>query len=404
MNDLEQDPHRGPEGDGAPPTQRRRPAPALPGAWRWGFPAALVLVVLWAGWLLADGLQMILDSEQGAIREAVTDPSAPGFEAFVEQTWSILVATEDGAGELVQIAVLAVADRTAGGGTVLLVPPEVAVSGCAGQPCTLVDRHREGGVDMVTASVTALMDVGVTGTALLTPGRWESLAGASPAVVVDLPGDLVSTATDGTTVVRFPAGKVVVAPAEVADLLGFADDGDGAARLARQRDWWTTWLGQVGVGDPAGNLPALDLDIVHLLATVAGGPVSVVAGPWALEASSTVLNASLLDDLVVSMFPFPVPLVPGGRPTVRLLNGTGNPTLDAPAREAVLRTGVELAVVGNFRNDGAIQTRVVHRDPALAAEANALAAALGARVLFDEMASPVTDLTVVIGADFRLGG
>ncbi len=404
MNDLEQDPHRGPEGAGAPPTQRRRPAPTLPGAWRWGFPAALVLVVLWAGWLLADGLQMILDSEQGAIREAVTDPSAPGFEAFVEQTWSILVATEDEAGELVQVAVLAVADRTAGGGTVLLVPPEVAVSGCAGQPCTLVDRHREGGVDMVTASVTALMDVGVTGTALLTPGRWESLAGASPAVVVDLPGDLVSTATDGTTVVRFPAGKVAVAPAEVADLLGFADDGDGAARLARQRDWWTTWLGQVGVGDPAGNLPALDLDIVHLLATVAGGPVSVVAGPWALEASSMVLNASLLDDLVVSMFPFPVPLVPGGRPTVRLLNGTGNPTLDAPAREAVLRTGVELAVVGNFRNDGAIQTRVVHRDPALAAEANALAAALGARVLFDEMASPVTDLTVVIGADFRLGG
>jgi hypothetical protein len=61
-------------------------------------------------------------------------------------------------------------------------------------------------------------------------------------------------------------------------------------------------------------------------------------------------------------------------------------------------------VVGNFRNDGAIQTRVIHRDPALAEEANALAAALGARVLFDEMASPVTDLTVVIGADFRLGG
>jgi hypothetical protein len=248
------------------------------------------------------------------------------------------------------------------------------------------------------------MDVGVTGTSLLTPGRWESLAGASEAVVVDLPGDLVSTATDGTTVVRFPAGKVVVAPAEVADLLGFADDGDGAARLARQRDWWTAWLGQVGVGDPAGNLPALDLDIVHLLATVSGGPVSVVAGPWAVEASSMVVNASLLDDLVISMFPFPVPLVPGSRPTVRLLNGTGNPTLDVPAREAVLRTGVELAVVGNFRNDGAIQTRVVHRDPALAAEANALAAALGARVLFDEMASPVTDLTVVIGADFRLGG
>ena len=222
--------------------------------------------------------------------------------------------------------------------------------------------------------------------------------------MVELPGDLVSTASDGTTVVRFPAGKVAIAPAEVAELLGFADDVGGMERLARQRDWWSAWLELVGTGDPVGNLPALELDIVHLLATVAGGPVSVVTGPWMLEGSSMLVDAPALDDLVVWMFPFPVPLVPGRRPTVRLLNGTGDPSLDAPAREAVLRTGVELAVVGNFRNDGAIQTRVIHRDPALAEEANALAAALGARVLFDQMASPVTDLTVVIGADFRLGG
>ena len=404
MSDVEPDSRREPVGEGAPPSQRRQPAPALATAWRWGFPAVLVLVVLWSGWLLADGLQMILDSEQGTIREAVTDPSAPGFEAFVEQTWSILVATEDDAGELVQVAVLAVADRAGGGGTVLLVPPEVAVTGCAVQPCTLLDRHREGGVDMVRTSVTGLLDVGVTGTALLTPGRWENLAGASPAAVVELPGDLVSTAPDGTTVVRFPAGRVRIAPAEVADLLGFTDDGGGMERLARQRDWWSAWMELVGTGDPVGNLPALDLDIVHLLATVAGGQVSVVTGLWMLEGSSVVVDATALDDLVVSMFPFPVPLLLGRRPTVRLLNGTGDPTLDAPAREAVLRSGVELAVVGNFRNDGAIQTRVIHRDPALAEEANALAAALGARVLFDEMASPVTDLTVVIGADFRLGG
>tara|TARA_B110000881_G_scaffold220632_1_gene246452 strand:+ start:1955 stop:3049 length:1095 start_codon:yes stop_codon:yes gene_type:complete len=364
----------------------------------------LVIVVLWAGWLLASGLQMILDSEQGTTREAVTDPSAAGFEAFVEQTWSILVATEDDAGELVQVAVVAVADRINGGGTVLLVPPETAVTGCVVQPCTLLDRHSEGGVELVRASLTGLLDVGVTGTALLTPARWENLAGASTAVVVELSGDLVSTGADGTTVVRFPAGRVAIDPGEVADLLGFAEDGDALARLARQRDWWSAWLAQVGTGDPGENLPALDLDVVRLLAAVAGGPVSVVTGPWVPEGSTMVADVAALDDLVVSMFPFPVPLVPGLRPTVRLLNGSGNPALDAPAREAVLRTGVELAVVGNFRTDGAIQTRVIHRDPALAEEANALAAALGARVLFDEMASPVTDLTVVIGADFHLGG
>jgi len=404
VNELESDSRREPGGKDASSVQRRRPAPALPAAWRWGFPAVLVLVVLWAGWLLVGGLQMILDSEQGTIREAVTDPSAPGFEAFVEQTWSVLVATEDDAGDLVQVVVLAVADRSSGGGTVLLVPPEVVVTGCVSEPCTLSERHREGGVELVRASVTGLLDVGVTGTFLLTPGRWENLAGASPAVMVDLPADLVATAADGTTVVRFPAGSLQVAPAEVAEFLGFIDDGGGMERLARQRDWWSAWLGLVGTGDPVGNLPALDLEIVDLLVTVAGGPVSVLTGPWVVEGSSMRVEAGALDDLVVSMFPFPVPLVPGQRPTVRLLNGTGNPLLDAPAREAVLRTGVELAVVGNFRNDGAIQTRVIHRDPALAEEANALAAALGARVLFDEMASPVTDLTVVIGADFRLGG
>ena len=401
---MEPDSRREPGGKDAPSTQRRRPAPALPAVWRWGFPVALVIVVLWAGSQLASGLQMVLDSEQGTIREAVTDPSAAGFEAFVEQTWSILVATEDDAGELVQVAVVAVADRINGGGTVLLVPPEISVTGCVVQPCTLLDRHSEGGVELVRASLTGLLDVGVTGTALLTPARWENLAGASTAVVVELSGDLVSTGADGTTVVRFPAGRVAIDPGEVADLLGFAEDGDTLARLARQRDWWSAWLAQVGTGDPGENLPALDLDVVRLLAAVAGGPVSVVTGPWVPEGSTMVADVAALDDLVVSMFPFPVPLVPGLRPTVRLLNGSGNPALDAPAREAVLRTGVELAVVGNFRTDGAIQTRVIHRDPALAEEANALAAALGARVLFDEMASPVTDLTVVIGADFRLGG
>ena len=51
----------------------------------------VVVLVLWSGWLLMDGLGTILDSEEGRTREAVTDQSAPGFEAFVEQTWSMLV-------------------------------------------------------------------------------------------------------------------------------------------------------------------------------------------------------------------------------------------------------------------------------------------------------------------------
>ena len=82
------------DGDTPPDKDRGRLASPLPAAWRWGFPAFLMVALIWAGVLLVDGLSTVLDSESGETREAETDPSAPGFEAFVEQTWSMLVATD----------------------------------------------------------------------------------------------------------------------------------------------------------------------------------------------------------------------------------------------------------------------------------------------------------------------
>ena len=156
------------------------------------------------------------------------------------------------------------------------------------------------------------------------------------------------------------------------------------------------------------NLPNLELELVDLMALVAGGSVRLADLPWtAVETdlgSQLVTDKGMVADLAVQMFPFPIPLVPGQRPTVRLLNGTGDPSLDSPARERVLRAGMDLSVVGNYRHDGVIQTRVVYRDLVLAEAANDLAAALGGGTLFDEKASPVTDLTVIIGADFWSAG
>ena len=367
-----------------------------------------MVALVWAVVLLVDGLSTVLDSEGGETREAVTDPSAPGFEAFVEQTWSMLVATEDGDGELVQVAVVAATDRAGGGGTILLVPPEVMAQGCEASPCRLAERHREGGIDHVRETVTRLLEVEVTAAVLMTPDRWTSLAGPASPVSVDLPIDLVATASDGTTVVRFPAGRVDVAPSDVVDLLAFPDDADGLGRLERQSAWWAAWLVRVGIGDPSENLPNLELELVDLMALVAGGSVRLADLPWtAVETdlgSQLVTDKGMVADLAVQMFPFPIPLVPGQRPTVRLLNGTGDPSLDSPARERVLRAGMDLSVVGNYRHDGVIQTRVVYRDLVLAEAANDLAAALGGGTLFDEKASPVTDLTVVIGADFWPAG
>ena len=396
------------DGDTPPDDDRRRLVPPLPAGWRWGFPTFLVVALVWAVVLLVDGLSTVLDSEGGETREAVTDPSAPGFEAFVEQTWSMLVVTEDGDGALVQVAVVAATARAGGGGIILLVPPEVMAQGCEVSPCRLAERHREGGSDHVRETVTRLLEVEVTAAVLMTPDRWTSLAGPASPVSVDLPIDLVATASDGTTVVRFPAGRVDVAPSDVVDLLAFPDDADGLGRLERQSAWWAAWLVRVGIGDPSENLPNLELELVDLMALVAGGSVRLADLPWtAVETdlgSQLVTDKGMVADLVVQMFPFPIPLVPGQRPTVRLLNGTGDPSLDSPARERVLRAGMDLSVVGNYRHDGVIQTRVVYRDLVLAEAANDLAAALGGGTLFDEKARPVTDLTVVIGADFSPAG
>lgn len=384
--------------------------PALPPAWRWGFPAFALVVVAWAAYLLVGGFGTVLDSRRGETREAVTDPGAPGFEAFVEQTWSMLVATEDPDGELVQVAVVSASDRGGSGGTVLLVPVELAVdlgqggSGCDGGPCTVADHHRGGGLVEVRRAVVTVLDVEVTGATLLTPDRWASLAGAVEPVAVELSGDLVDVAVDGTSVVRFDAGTTRIPAADVVDFFAHAGVVGGADRMDRQRDWWRSWLEAVGSGDPTANLPVLDLDVVHLLDAVAGGRVRVPVGPWMGAADAPTVDRERLTDLVVAMFPVPIPRAPGLRPTVRLLNGTGDHSTDVAAREAVLRAGVELVVVGNYRTEGAIQTRVLYRDPAHRSAAESLAATIGGGVLFDELLSPVTDLTVVIGSDFTPGG
>ena len=59
-----------------------------------------------------------------------------------------------------------------------------------------------------------------------------------------------------------------------------------------------------------------------------------------------------------------------------------------------------VTVIGNFRSFNVIQTRVVYKNSEIQAEAERLAAAIGAHVIKDELVSPVADLTVLIGRDF----
>lgn len=371
--------------------------------WRWGFPLVILAVVIWSAVLLLDGLRTILESEEGRTREAITDPKAPGFEAFVEQTWSMLILTEDAEGGLAQVAVAAVADRERGGGTVMLMPPGLETSDCLTGACGLDDIYRDGGVEAVHAVVAEYLEVEFTDATLLTPRRWETLVDPIAPISVKVEHDMIETGADGTTVVRFPAGETLVSADDVVSFMVFSEGETDPDRLQRQAVLWRSWLARAGEGgDAMANLPGIDLPIVEVAAALAGGLTVVVDNVWSSTGGELVVDPVRLEQRILDMFPFPIPLRPGQRATVRLLNGTGDLSLDTPAREAVRRAGADVIVVGNFRNDHVIQTRVVYRDSEMAEKATALAAALGARVIHDEMVSPVADLTVLVGKDFHL--
>ena len=371
--------------------------------WRWAFPLVVLAIIVWSTVLLLDGLQTILDSEEGRTREAITDPAAPGFEAFVEQTWSMLVVTEDEAGGLAQVAVVAIADRESGGGTVMLIPPELVSTGCPTGACRLDDVYRDGGMEALHAMVARRLELEFTDATLLTPPRWATLVGPVAPIPVEVEHDLIETGADGTTVTRFPAGEVLVAADDVVAFMTFSDDGADQDRLQRQGVIWRSWLSQVATGgNTAANLPGIDLPVVEVATALAAGPTVVVDSLWSYSGGEPAADPTRLEQRILDMFPFPIPLQPGQRATVRLLNGTGDPLFDAPARDAVRRAGADVIVVGNFRNDHVIQTRVVYRDPEMAEKATALAAALGTRVIHDDMVSPVADLTVLVGKDFHL--
>ena len=370
-------------------------------AWRWGFPIILLVAVIWSGTLMVDGLRAILNSDEGQTREAVTDPSAPGFEAFVEQTWSMLVVTEDEDASLVGVAVLAVSDRAEGGGTVLLVPGDLYVDACGGPGCSLADLHGADGIDNARALLGSLLGTDFTGVASLTPTSWTNLVKPVSPLPITLKHDLLQIIEDGTSVVRFSAADNSLAAADVVNLLALPDRGGSLGILRRHSMFWEAWLSAVAAGaEPSRNLPAVDMELVRLVETLARGEMRVETSPWVMSGDSMVADPAALEQIADAMFPFPIPTESGSAPTVRLLNGTGDFGIDAYARQVVRAAGVDIAVVGNFRNFNVIQTRVVYREPEMQEAATALAVAIHAGVIFDEAASPAADLTVVIGADF----
>ena len=352
--------------------------------WKFGFPVLLLLVAIWSSFLLFDGFSSVLKSEDGVTREAITDPLKEGFEAFVEQTWAELIVTEDATGELVQVAVISISDRQTGGGTVLLLPPELETGGCVSD-CSLKSLYLKSGAESARRMVSELLETEFTGITTLTPERWTTLI--QPLGEVNL---------------EFDGRMQKFEPLEIFDFISRKNENNFLVRQKKQGEFWRSWLeGMVLSGDVDASLPVMRIPVVELISTLAKGPFTVVDNLWYDSGGSPEADPKIVSSLIAEMFPFPAPTEGDLRATIRLLNGTDDPSLSAEMQKLIRENDGNITVIGNFRSFNVIQTRVVYKDFQMKSKAEKLAAAIGAHVIKDEMVSPVADLTVLIGRDFN---
>lgn len=356
------------------------------------------------------GYEVARDSRQGQVINPVTDPAAPGFEAVVDATPTMLVADTDAEGALNGITLLSMHGGDEGG-SIVSVPVGTLVE----LPLTEIGRadfrqifeiSELDGLDqrvetMVTASMQETTQIGVD--------QWETLVAPVGPLLIDNPAPIVD-AFGGQV---FAQGQVEVAPDQVGLFLtgGGPFDG-GMTRTDRQLAFWEAWTAKVEESGSPDAVPG-ETDrglgrFVRGLASgprdLAGFPVVAVPIPGAAAADTTIFepDEAAIADFTATVVPFPVGV---GRSRTRILDGVGERGLASQAANLIVPAGAEITTVGNDDEFGQATTRVIYFDDADEPRAQAFRDALGVgEVVEGEAGSESIDVTVILGEDFGGSG
>ena len=389
--------------------RRRRPAPKANWFWRFVFPlmvagAGIAVLLLWEA-----GTKAVLDSTDGEELAVVTDPAAPGFEAFVDPTPTMLLVHTDG-GQLSGVTVLS---QTAldNGGTAVLLSADLLVEVDGVAAAYLREAYTAGGADAVETLVAELFGFGFLERVELDASQlreWMRLVEPVPFNLLD---DLLQINEAGDTEVWLSRGRKDLDGELAAQIYGFTNSGESDAnRIERQLDLWVSWLDAIGRADDlaAATLP-FDDGLSPFLRSLGGGSaeVSILAADVVTDAegeSFLMLNASQLDRVAeIAEAIVPVPIAPplSERSTVRLLNGTDNPEIRDEAMELLIELEITIGVIGNALEFGVQQTSVTYHRAQAQADADRVAAVLGTVATLVENLDQPVDLTIVIGANWE---
>lgn len=353
--------------------------------------------------LVYAGTRIIRSSTEGEVLSQESDPSAPGYEALVAPTPTLLVI-HDVEGSVAALTLLTLPDPNGGGGGVVFVPTrtvsDMPIFGYA---------PIEAAYDLGTAEVQAevvgdVLTTGIGEVAVVDAERWAGLVAPVAPLSIDNPDDLE---VDGE--VRFPAGELELAAEDVGPYLEARHDGESdTARLFRHRRFWEAWLDAVAGSDDPSVVPGeLEVGIGRFVRALAAGSTVVETLPVETttledfdDEPTFVPEPQAVAALIAELVPLPRSPRPGVRPRVRVLAGTDD-LGEAPIVALELPpVGVEVAVVGNARTVDRSTTTIAYVNPSHEEAAEAIRDVLGVGDVFvDPRPSDVVDITVTLGAD-----
>ncbi len=373
------------------------------------FAVALVLLVGAIPVLGLVGQRIINQTRDGRVFNPVRNPNAPGYEALVDPTPTALMVQVDSAGKPTSATLLALSagDR---GGSVIFLPLDTAVT----RPALGVDRlsvaYALGGVDILKAQVAGLLNIGIDEAVKVDDAKWSQLVRPVGPLTIDNP-DSVTTPSGRS----FASGRLTLTPDEIGPFMAARAEGESDLnRLARQKLVWLAWLKAVGAapGAPSvsGDASSGTGRFVRTLArgTVQADTLAVTEtgngnGGGGSPAFQIEPQAELSQ--VTKAVPFPRSPTPGGRITVRLLNGTKPGPIPSSITDALVRGGAELTSLGNPQSFGRAKTRIDYYSPVSKARAESLHFALGfGEVVYVPRDDQSVDVTVTLGADMSALG
>lgn len=363
------------------------------GWWRWGWPllllclAGAIPLLVWLGWTA------ISNSSDGTDVGVPVDPSAPGYQAFVEPTPTLLLIHGDENG-LDGVTLLALTDPDAEGAVLFLAPETMTSDGL------LRDRWIESGSAGVVEAVAGLLGVRPGESQVVDDQGWAALVSAVAPVAFDNPDALVAAGDE----LRFESGRLNLAATDAGPFLGWRNPGESpVAALFRHELFWEAWLSQVALSQVPDVIPGeTDRGVGRFGRALAMGEVRFQAVPSVADATgAVVLDEAAVAELVYEVIPFPISNSGAGSPRVRLLNGVGDAALTKTAARALSRAGAQTTVIGNAAEFGWETTKIAYHDAAFAAHAEAYRDALGAgSVTAEGQPGAPVDITVTFGADF----